>query len=362
MPGAPPSVEIVEPALTHRRRGEASHSRGGDGMSQTMQAWFAVPGPEGAVFELRETPVPEPGPGQLVVAVRGAGVNRGELIRGAALRPGPAAAPARAGGEFAGEIVAIGEGVSGWQRGDRVMGRAAGSYAERVTASPRALMRIPDGMSWAEAAAIPNVFVTAHDALVTNGKLRPGESVMVTAGPSGVGTAAIQIARHLGAEPVLATTRTPAKAAALTALGAHEVVNTRDAAWVEAVMRATADRGVDVVIDHVGGPMLADNVRVLALESRLVSVGRNAGRVGECDLDEIARKRASIIGVTFRTRTPEQSLACSERFIAHLLDAVIKGRLRPVLDRTFPFPRLTDAHKYMLSDAQTGKIVLTRDA
>ena len=105
--------------------------------------------------------------------------------------------------------------------------------------------------------------------------------------------------------------------------------------------------------------MLADNIRVMALEARLVSVGRNAGFAGECNLDEIARKRARIIGVTFRTRTPEQSLACGERFAAHLLDAVAKGALKPVLDRTFPFERLTDAHAYMLSNAQTGKIVLT---
>lgn len=327
-----------------------------------MKAWFAVPGPEGAVFELRETPVPAPGPGQVIVAVRAAGTNRGELIRGAALRStAPSATPARAGTEFAGEIVALGDGVSGWKPGDRVMGRAAGSYAERVPAPQRALMRVPDGLSWAEAAAIPNVFVTAHDALVTNAAVAPGESVVVTAGPSGVGTAAIQIARHLGANPVLATTRSPAKAPALRALGAHEVVDTRDAGWVEAVLRATAGRGVDVIIDHVGGPMLADNIRTLALEGRLVSVGRNAGRVGDCDLDEVARKRARIIGVTFRTRTPEQSLACGERFAAHLLDGFATGVLRPVLDRTFPFPRLADAHAYMLSDAQTGKIVLTVD-
>jgi NADPH:quinone reductase-like Zn-dependent oxidoreductase len=332
-------------------------------MAQTMKAWFAVPGPEGAVFELRETPVAAPGPGQVAVAVRAAGTNRGELIRGAALRPGSAPVnPARAGTEFAGEIAAVGDGVNAWQPGDRVMGRAVGSYAKSVVAHQRALMRVPAGMSWAEAASIPNVFVTAHDALVTNAAVRPGESVMVTAGPSGVGTAAIQIARHVGANPVIATTRTPGKADALRALGAHEVVDTRDAGkWVDAVMRATGGRGVDVIIDHVGGPMLADNIRVLALKARLVSVGRNAGRVGDCDLDEIARKRASIIGVTFRTRTPEESLACSERFTAHLLEAVTKGALRPVLDRTFPFEGLTDAHKYMLSDTQTGKIVLMVD-
>jgi NADPH2:quinone reductase len=328
-------------------------------MAQTMNAWFAVPGPEGAVFELREAATPTAGPGQVVVAVRAAGVNRGELIRGAQARGGPAANPARAGGEFAGEIVALGEGVRGWKPGDRVMGRTAGSYAPHVSASQRALMRIPDGMAWAEAAAIPNVFVTAHDAIVTNGTAASGESVVVTAGPSGVGTAAIQIARHIGANPVIATTRTAAKAAALRALGAHEVIDTRDSGWADKVLAGTNGRGVDVIIDQVGGPMLAENIRTLALKGRLVSVGRNAGFVGECNLDEIARKRARIIGVTFRTRTPEESLQCSERFAAHLLDAVAKGALKPVLDRTFPFERLADAHQYMLSDAQTGKIVLT---
>jgi NADPH:quinone reductase len=329
-------------------------------MAEMMKAWFAVPGPEGAVFELRETAAPTAGPGQVVVAVRAAGVNRGELIRGAQARStGPAPNPARAGGEFAGEIAAVGDGVTAWKVGDRVMGRTAGSYAQTVAASQRALMRVPDGLSWAEAAAIPNVYVTAHDAIVTNGEAAAGESVVVTAGPSGVGTAAIQIARHIGCNPVIATTRTAAKAGALKALGAHEVVDTREAGWADKILAATNGRGVDVIIDHVGGPMLPENIRTLALKGRLVSVGRNAGFSGDCNLDEIARKRAKIIGVTFRTRTPEESLQCSERFVAHLGDAVAKGALKPVLDRAFAFDALHDAHKYMLSDAQTGKIVLT---
>jgi NADPH2:quinone reductase len=327
-------------------------------MTQTMKAWFAVPGPEGAVFELREAPMPTAGPGQVLVAVRAAGVNRGELIRGAQARGGPAASPTRAGGEFAGEITALGEGVAGYRVGDRVMGRTAGSYAQSVAASPRAIMRVPDGMGWAEAASIPNVFVTAHDAMITNAGASAGESVVVTAGPSGVGTAAIQIARHIGANPVIATTRTSAKAGALQALGAHEVVNTREADWADKVLAATGGRGIDVIVDQVGGAMLPENIRTLALKGRLVSVGRNAGFSGECNLDEIARKRARIIGVTFRTRTPEESLQCSERFAAHLGDAVAKGALKPVLDRAFAFEALHEAHKYMLSDAQTGKIVL----
>jgi NADPH:quinone reductase len=329
-------------------------------MAQTIKAWFAVPGPEGAVFELRETAAPTAGPGQVLVTVRAAGVNRGELIRGAQARStGPAPAPARAGGEFAGEIAALGEGVTGWKIGDRVMGRTAGSYAQSIAASQRALMRVPDGLSWAAAAAIPNVYVTAHDAIVTNGEAAKGECVVVTAGPSGVGTAAIQIARHIGCHPVIATTRTAAKAAALKALGAHEVVDTRESGWADRILSLTGGRGVDVIIDHVGGPMLPENIRTLALKGRLVSVGRNAGFSGDCNLDEIARKRARIIGVTFRTRTPEESLQCSERFVAHLGAAVASGALKPVLDRAFPFEGLHDAHKYMLSDAQTGKIVLT---
>src|SRR5262249_4895365 len=261
-------------------------------MAQTMKAWFAVPGPEGAVCELGETAVAAPRPGQVAVAVKAAGTNRGELIRGAALKAGTAPAnPARAGTEFAGEIAGVGDGVNAWQPGDRVMGRAVGSYAKSVVAHQRSLMKIPAGMSWAEAAAIPNVFVTAHDALVTNAAARPGESVMGTAGPSGGGTAAIQIARHIGAKPVIATTRTQAKADALRALGAHEVVDTRDAGkWVDAVMRATGGRGVDVIIDHVGGPMLADNIRVMALKAPLLSGGRHAGRGGGCGPHHDARQ------------------------------------------------------------------------
>jgi len=325
-----------------------------------MKAWFTVPGPDGATRELREVPEPAVSSGHVVVSVRAAGTNRGELIRGAALRAGaPAAKPAPAGTEFAGEIASVGPGVSGWKAGDRVMGRAVGSYAEFVTAAARALMRIPDGLSWAEAAAIPNVYVTAHDALVTNAAVAAGEAVMVTAAPSGVGTAALQIARHLAASPVIATTRSAGKATALRALGAHEVIDVTKTGWVDAVMTATSGNGVDVIIDHVGGPMLADNITVLALKARLVSVGRNAGRVGDCDLDEIARKRASIIGVTFRTRSSDEALACSERFAAHLLPAFATGALKPVLDRTFPFDRLRDAHAHMLSDTQIGKIVLT---
>jgi NADPH2:quinone reductase len=328
-------------------------------MTQTMKALFVVPGSEGGVYEFREIPVPTPGPGEVLVAVRAAGTNRGELLARPLLRSdNPALKPMRTGIEFAGEIAALGEGVSGWTPGDRIMARGVG-YAEYTVVSQRALMQIPDGMSWAEAAAIPNVFVTAHDAIVSTAALKLGESVLVTAGSSGVGTAAIQIARYLNAKPVVATTRSAAKGHALGALGAHEIIDTSQGGWVDAVLEATGQHGVDVIIDQVGGPMLADNIRVLAIKGRLVSVGRNAGQVGDCNLDEIARKRASIIGVTFRTRTAEEALVCSERFASDMLNAFATGALKPVLDRTFPFEEIAEAHAYMLNDTQIGKIVLT---
>jgi NADPH2:quinone reductase len=325
-----------------------------------MKALFIVPGPIGGIFEMREIPAPSPGAGEILIKVRAAGTNRGELLARPLIRSdNPALRPMRSGGEFAGEIAALGDGVSGWKLGDRVMGRAIGSYAEYTVANPRSLMPIPKGMAWAEAAAIPNVFVTAHDAMVTNAQMSRGESILITAGSSGVGTAAIQIARHLGANPIIATSRSPSKSGALRDLGANEVVDPGKSGWVEAVMALTAKRGIDVIIDNVGGPMLADNIRALAIKGRLVSVGRNAGQVGECNLDEVARKRVSIIGVTFRTRSVEESMVCGERFAADLLGAFDAGALKPVLDRTFPFEQIADAHAYMLSDAQIGKIVVT---
>ena len=327
-----------------------------------MKAIFLVPGPDGGVYEYRELPAPSPKGDLVVVKVRASGTNRGEVLARPMFRSSnPALKPTPGGIEFAGEIVETGPDATGWHVGERVMGRAAGSYAEFVAVNPAQLMRIPDSLSWAEAASIPNVFVTAHDAFATAAELRSGESVMITAASSGVGTAAIKLARFLGAKTIIATTRASAKSDSLTRLGADLALDASKSGWVDQVMAATEKRGVDVIIDNVGGPMLADNIRALAIKGRLVSVGRNAGNVGECDLDQVAFKRASIVGVTFRTRSPQESFLCSERFAAGCLEAFRSGALKPVLDRTFPFEKIADAHAYMMSDAQVGKIVLTID-
>lgn len=331
-------------------------------MGKRMKAYFMVPGPEGGFYEMRDTAMPEAKGPMVVVKVHAAGVNRGELLALPAYRSSdPKLKAIPSGAEYAGEIVAVGPDATGWHVGERVMGRWFGAYAEYVAVLAAQLMRIPQGMSYAEAAAVPNVFVTAHDALATNGRLQPGENVLITAASSGIGTAAIQLARYLGAAKVIATTRSAAKAGDLLKVGADLVLNTRELGWVAKLLKETDDRGVDVIVDSVGGQMLADNIRALAIQGRLVSVGRNGGHHGECDLEQLAYKRATIVGVTFRTRSPQESFLCNERFMKGCLKAFETGELKPILDRTFAFDRLGEAHRYMLDDTQIGKIVITTD-
>ena len=204
---------------------------------------------------------------------------------------------------------------------------------------------------------IPNVFVTAHDALVTNARLQAGERVLITAGSSGVGTAAIQIAALLGAGQVLATTRSGGKSERLRELGASEVIDTSGHKWEDKV-RDLCDGGVDVVIDQVGGDLFPAFMRSIAVAGRYVSVGRNGGAQTTLDLDLLARDRLTLMGVTFRSRTPAEALACTQVFAADLLGEFSSGKLRPVLDRSFPLDQLPSAHEYMLSNEQIGKIVL----
>ncbi len=322
-----------------------------------MRQWWLVPGPEGGTSQLREVDQPSPGPTEVLVEVKGTAINRGELLaRPAMVTSNPSARAAPSGIEFAGVVTECGSEIVGWSVGDRVMGRGRACHAEAVVVDAAALMPIPASLSFESAAAVPNVFVTAHDASVTAARVRAGESVLVTAGSSGVGTAAIQIARHLGASSVLATTRSPAKADALRRLGATDVIDTTDQAWAERVRDRTG--GVDVVIDQVGGELFEPVLRTMAIEGRFVSVGRNGGKHATIDLDLVARLRLTLIGVTFRTRTNAEALACSQRFADELLGAFDTGDLRPVLDRTFPLDELPEAHHYMGSDHQVGKIVL----
>ena len=314
-----------------------------------------VPSPAGGIAEVRDVPKPVAQAGQVLVRVRAAGINRGELGILAGLTKG---SPQPTGIEFAGEIEECAPDVQGFRPGDRVMGHWRAGQAEYVAADHRVLMRIPEGISWTDAGAFINVFTTAHDAIVSNGRLCPGESVLINAASSGIGMAAIQIARLIGAKPVIAASGSAAKFERLRPLGMHIGIDTTQGNLADAVLTATGDKGVDVIIDSVGASVFSDNMRCLALKGRLVGVGRLGGKMSQIDLDLLALRRLSVIGVTFRTRTDVERAACVQAAALDLLPAFADGRIRPLIDRVLPMSAVREAHARMQSNQHIGKIVL----
>lgn len=323
-----------------------------------MRAVRVIPDPAGGRVEVQEVPAPVAGTGQVLVRVRASGLNRGEITQARDRRSGD---PIIAGVEFAGEVAAVGAGVGTWREGDRVMGHGRECQAQFVLADPLALMPVPAGMSWTEAAAFPNVFITAHDALITNGQLRPGESVLVNGASGGVALAAIQIASLFGARPVIAMSRSAAKLARLVDFGVDVGIDSTRESQVDAVMAATGSRGVDVIVDTVGGTVFAANMKSLAVKGRLVHIARLGSSTAEIDLSLLWMKRLKLIGVTFRTRTEEERLACVQACARDLLPLLTAGRIRGAIDRTFPMESIGEAHAYMLHAEHFGKIVLTVD-
>lgn len=321
-----------------------------------MRAVRVIPAPEGGRIELWDAPDPVPGGGQVLVRVRASGLNRGEITQARALVTGD---PVAVGVEFAGEVAALGQGVTGWQIGDRVMGHGKGAQAQYTLADQRALMPVPDGMPWIEAASFPNVFITAHDALITNGQLASGEAVLVNAASSGIGLAAIQIAALFGAKPIIATSRSAEKAARLRSVGVDVAINTSTQSQIDEAMQATAKRGVDVIIDSVGGTVFEDNLKSLAVKGRLVHIARLGSNTAQIDLTQLWLKRLKLIGVTFRTRSEEERLACIAACARDLIEPLKAGRLKWPIDKVFPLESIHEAHAYMLRDEHFGKIVLS---
>ena len=324
--------------------------------TEMMLQMLVFPSAQGGVYRQVEQAKPIPKAGEVLVKVHGSSVNRGEA-QGVLKLKSPDAKPLATGIEFSGTIESLGAGVVGWHVGQEVMARAGGGFAQYALASVGSLIKKPANLSWLEAGCVPNVFITAHDALVS-GALQKGESVMVTAGSSGVGVTAIQMAKYLGAKTVVATTRSAHKMPLLKELGADHVINTTEVDWPEQVKRLTQDLGVNLIIDQVGSTMLESNLDVLALKGRLITVGRNAGSTAPINLDELARKNARIIGRTFRTRTLEETQACSALFVKDVWAGLESGAIKPILSKTFEWTDLQAAQDYLMGNEQFGKIAI----
>ena len=321
-----------------------------------MKAFVNAKGPDGAVLELCDAPEPTPGPHDLLVAVRAIGLNRADLSRPIANPDNKAANIA--GMEMAGEVVAVGSSVEGWRPGDRAMSMTAKAYAQKALCDARVAMRIPAAMSFEDAAATPVFFSTGHDALVTNGQLKQGESVLIAGVAAGVGVAMIQIAKAMGARLVAGTSRSADKLAKLKGHGLDLPIEIGKDDLVSACMAATANKGVDVIMDNVGAGLFGALMDAAAVKARYVTIGRLGGKVDEIDLDKIALKRMKVIGVTFRTRSLDEKIEITRRVVADLMPHLETGRIRPVVDSVFSFDEAPGAQDYMRSNMHLGKIVL----
>jgi NADPH:quinone reductase len=319
-------------------------------------------GPE--VLELREVAAPEPGPGQARVRIRASAVNRADLLQRLGAYPAPPDAPADIPGlEIAGEVDAVGAGTRDVAVGDRVFGIVSGgAYAEAVVVHARTLAPIPGNLDFTEAAAIPEAFVTAYDAMVLQAGLSAGETVLVHAVGSGVGTAAVQIARAIGARAV-GTARTEEKLDRAKALGMdHGIVPDKAGAgpaFAEKVRAVTRGRGADVVLELVGGAYVPESLASLAERGRLVLVGLMAGTRADVDLGVVLRRRLRIFGTVLRARPLEEKIAAGQVLATHLSPLVARGALRPVIDRVMPLAEAAEAHAYLASNDTFGKVVLT---
>lgn len=312
-------------------------------------------------LEQRDVARPHCGPGQVLVRVRATAVNRADLLQVAGRYPVPEGVPADIPGlEFAGEIAEAGPGVAEWRAGDRVMGIVGGgAYAEFVVVHHGALVAIPPGLTFDAAAAFPEAFITAHDALISQAALQPGESVLIHAVGSGVGLAAVQVASWRGAV-AFGTTRTAAKLEAARGLGLRDGVAVHgDLATIAAGARAwCGDAGMDVVLDLVGGAYVAVGIEVLGMHGRLILVGTIAGNRAELRLDRMLRKRLTVRGTVLRARTDEEKAAATRAFAADLLEPIAAGRVVAPVHAVVPLPAAAEAHRMVADDANTGKVVL----
>ncbi len=316
-------------------------------------------GPE--ALEIREVATPEPRADQVRVRVRACGINRADLMQSRGQYPAPPGVPAdRLGLEFAGEVESLGPGCTEpFQIGDRVFGIVGGGgMAEFVVTHERMLARIPENLDWIEAAAVPEVFLTAHDALETQAKVEPGECVLIQAVSGGVGSAALQLARAMGCT-VFGTSRTSWKLhRCIEEFGLDVGIDASVDDFAEVVLRETGGEGVQAIIDHIGAAALSSNIAALATTGRLVLVGLLSGAKAEINLGVLLRKRITVVGTTLRARPLEEKIAVTQRFAKRVVPWLARGVVRPVVDQVFPFEQVREAQERLESNAGLGKIIL----
>ncbi|MBX5435896.1 MAG: NAD(P)H-quinone oxidoreductase [Alicyclobacillaceae bacterium] len=325
-------------------------------MKAVVMARFG--GPD--VLSLGDYPDPVPGPQDLLVRVRATALNRADLMQRRGLYPPPPGASEILGLEMAGEVVSAGPACqSVWRPGDRVCALLpGGGYAEWAVVPEDMAMRIPDNLSFEQAAAIPEVFLTAYSNLFWLGRLKAGDTVLVHAGASGVGTAAIQLIREAGARP-LVTAGSPEKIERCLELGAVAGWNYREGPFEPWVREQTGGRGVDIIFDFVGASYFRQNLSSLAVDGRLIVIGTMGGTaVDRLDLGELLRRRLQVIGTALRSRSPAEKARLTQEFAAYALPRFADGRLKPVVDSVFDWSQAADAHRYMESNRNIGKIVL----
>ena len=317
-------------------------------------------GPE--VMRLAEAARPRPGPDQVLIRVAATSVNRADLQQRTGNYAPPPGESEVLGLEVAGVIAQLGEGVSGWQAGDRVMTLVGGGgYAEYATAPASTLMPVPEGIELVRGAGITEVFVTAWLNVFREAALKPGETLLVHGGASGVGTAAIQLAKALGPSSVIVTVGSEDKANACRDLGADHVVLYKEEDFAERVLALTGGRGADVILDHIGAAYLEPNLRCLAPYGRLVIIGLLGGAKAELNIGRLMVKRQRIIGSVLRARPVAEKAAITAAFRAAVLERFARGELKPVIHTVLPLEEARRAHALVAANANTGKVILQVD-
>ncbi|OUE18344.1 Phthiocerol synthesis polyketide synthase type I PpsC [Clavibacter michiganensis] len=310
------------------------------------------------VLSLSELPDPVAGPGEVLIRVAAAGVNRADLSQREGAYPPPAGAPTHLGLEVSGTVAAVGDGATRWSVGDRVCALlAGGGYAELVTVDERHVLPVPEGLDLVEAAGLPEVVATVWSNVMLDARLQPGETLLVHGGSSGIGTMAIQLATRLGAR-VAVTAGSPAKLEACRALGADILIDYRQQDFVEELRAATDGHGADVILDAIAGDYIDRDIRALARDGRIMVIGAQSGAPTSIAIGQLMARRGRIWGTTLRARDADDKARIVDAIRADVWPAVADGSVRPIVDRVFPLAEAAAAHAHVASSQHVGKVLL----